>query len=95
MPRQVTGASSHAFENVFGKLVGDKMAAAGEPFWKGLFHEIIKWLIDRFRAEMIKRNNYTDRKFSECKHMAEQSAGETIFFHLLGSNRRSNQVKFS
>ena len=42
IPRQVIGVSSHAFENVFGKLVGDKMAAAGELFLKGLFHEIIK-----------------------------------------------------
>ena len=78
------GTRSYAFENVFGKLsVGDKMAAAGKLFLKGLFHEIIKWIIYRFRAEMIKQNNYTNRKFSECRHMAERSAGETIFFDLI------------
>ena len=45
------------------KLLAKKTAAAGAPFLKGLFNEIIKWLIDRFRAKMIKQN--TDRKFSE------------------------------
>ena len=94
--RQVTGASSQAFENVFGKLVGDKMAATGEHFLKGLFHQIIKWLVDRFRAEMIKRNNYTDRKFSECRYILDRSAGETIFFELLGSGKsliKSSQIQ--
>ena len=46
-----------------GNLLAIKWQLPEHFFLKGLFSEIIKWLIDRFRVKMIEQN--TDRKFSE------------------------------
>ena len=49
--------------------------------------------MDTYWAKMIKRNNYTDRTFSDSRHMTERSACETVFFDLVGSKQVTANFK--
>ena len=44
---------------------------------------------------MIKQNNYTDRKFSECRHIAETKCRWDSLLWSSWIKSRSNQVRFS